>query len=107
MTSSPACARKLIEASVDYAGGLGFAPAVDYEEASVVFGDIDPGDCADTFTFGRDGKPFYVSGPYDSEEKRGRILAMLEARCGEGNYNYSVIVGDNPSPDSFEFLDED
>ena len=97
----PAYARKLIERSVGYAESIGFLPHDDYHDATAVFGDIDPDECAEEFTFGQNGKPFYVSGPRDSVAKRALILATLQAHCGEGNYDYLVIVGENPPPDFF------
>lgn len=97
----PAYARKLIERSVEYAHSIGFGPHEDYHDAATVLGDINPGDCAEEFTFGRDGKPFYVSGPRDSVEMRALILATLHARCGEGNYDFLVAVGENPPPDFY------
>jgi hypothetical protein len=98
----PAYARKLIEHSVKYAQSIGFLPHENYHDATAVFGDINPDDCSEEFTFGRDGKPFYVSGPHDSVQKRALILATLQARCGDGNYDYLVFVGENPPPDFFE-----
>lgn len=97
----PAYARKLIEQSVAYAESIGFLPHDDYYEATIVFGDINPEDCAEEFAFGRDGKPFYVSGPRDSVQKRALVLATLHAHCGEGKYDYLVHVGKNPPPDIF------
>ena len=40
--------------------------------------------------FGRDGVPFYLSGPYDNPRSVVRTLART---CGEGNYHYVVGVG--------------
>jgi hypothetical protein len=97
----PAYARKLIEQSVAYADSIGFMPDCGYHETSVVFGDIDPDECPEEFTFGRNGKPFYVSGPRDSVEKRALILATLQLHCGDGGYDYLVNVGQNPPPDFF------
>jgi hypothetical protein len=44
---------------------------------------------ASPIRFGRDGKPFYVSGPYD---KPGAVVETLEATVGAGNYDYMVHV---------------
>ncbi len=43
--------------------------------------------------FGKDGKPFYVSGPYDDERKIDRIIRTLERTAGEGNFDYLVGMG--------------
>jgi hypothetical protein len=95
----PAYARKLIESSLAYASKLGLSPDPDYADAAVIFGDINPGECTEAFVFGKDGKPFYVSGPHDSEHFRAAVLASLRARCGEGNYDFLVNVDENLPPD--------
>ena len=95
----PAFARKLIEDSVAYARSIGIEPTQDYDEASVVLGDIDAAGCSETFTFGKDGKPFYVSGPNDTEERSRFIIATLKSHCGEGGFDYLVEVSD-PEQDS-------
>lgn len=97
----PAYARKLVDDSIAYARDLGFEPHADFREASVVLGGIDPGECTEEFTFGHNGKPFYVSGPKDSEAKSRRIVAHLKSRCGPDGVK--LLVGDDdPSvTDSF------
>jgi hypothetical protein len=90
----PAYARKLVEGAVAYAAELGFRPHRDYERARPIFGDIDPSECRDEFEFGQDGKPFFVSGPYDSPEKCRRIVHQLHEHCGPGGYEYIVHVSD-------------
>jgi len=35
------------------------------KKASHVLSGIDAGECNTTFTFGQDGKPFYMQGPHD------------------------------------------
>ena len=84
----PACARKLVEDCIGYARDLGFEPHADYEIARQLFGDIEAGDCTETYEFGKDGKPFYVAGPNDSAKKMARIVETLSKNCGEGNFNY-------------------
>ena len=38
--------------------------------------------------FGRNGKPFFVAGPYDNAPQ---ILKQLEKTAGPGNYDYLVM----------------
>jgi hypothetical protein len=90
---SPACARKLVEDSVVYAAKLGLAPHVDYKKAARVLGGIDAQECQAVFTFGHEGKPLYVQGPYDSPAFVQRVLHALHSRCGEGNYHYILDAG--------------
>lgn len=84
----PACARKLVEGAVDYARDLGLAPHKDYARAARIFGDIDPAACPREFVFGRDGKPFYVSGPEDGPGFIRRVLRTLEKNVGPDGYHH-------------------
>ena len=97
----PAYARKLIDDSIAYARDLGFEPHPDFRDASVVLGDIDPGACREEFTFGHEGKPFYVSGPHHSESTARRIVAHLKNRCGPDGFHYLVGVGNPHEAGSF------
>lgn len=84
----PACAKKLVEGAVAYAQSLGFAPHRDFKKARKVLSGLDASTCPRDFTFGRDGRPCYVRGPDDSDERVDRVLAILAARCGEDGYDY-------------------
>jgi hypothetical protein len=94
---TPEAARKLTEDTTSYARELGFSPDADYKKASRVFGGITTANCDEQFVFGKDDKPFYIQGPYDSPARVERILRALEARCGEGGYHY-IVAGDNFEP---------
>jgi hypothetical protein len=85
---SPATACKLVEQAVAYAHGLGFRPHSDYHKAKLLFGDIDPGDSTEEFEFGKDGKPFFISGPNDSPERCRQILSILANTRGTGQFDY-------------------
>ena len=91
--TEPTCLRKLVEGSVAYAQDLGFSPHRDYALASQIFGDVQVADCSTRFEYGHDGKPFYVSGPNETEAQVQAILAQLRRRVGEGNYDYLVLAG--------------
>lgn len=90
---APCCARKLVEGAVQYAAHLGFAPHPDYKQASRVFGGIKPEACAEEFVYGKNGKPFYLRGPSESEDRARLIVRQLEHRCGKGNFDYLVTLG--------------
>jgi hypothetical protein len=90
----PPSARKLVEDAVAYAGRLGLAPHPDHKKACRVFGGIDPAASTANFTFGREGKPFYVQGKYDSFERCLQILRQLRARCGEDNFDFLAVGGE-------------
>ena len=100
----PEYARKLIEGAVDYAAGLGFKPHKDYHKAKIVFGTIDADLCNDGFEFGKDGKPFYCSGPSESPARRQQIVYELTKRCGPDGFQY-MIGPESPSWYDDEFDD--
>jgi hypothetical protein len=88
---SPACARKLIEGAVAYARSFGLEPDRDYEKASHVLSGIDAAECDTVFTFGHDGKPCYMQGPYDSPEFVRRVTAALNQPAG-GTDKFPVVA---------------
>jgi hypothetical protein len=57
---------------------LGFEPHADFTRAAGYLGTWD-GQCE--LTFGRDGKPMYISGPHDDGE---RIIRKLHAALATG-----------------------
>ena len=69
------------------------SPHVDYPPAGALFGDIDAGVCRTEYEFGKDGKPLYVSGPYDTPAKIRKIMRTLTEKVGEGNFDFMVGAG--------------
>ncbi len=92
----PACMRKLVEGAVAYAESLGFSPHRDYKKTRRIFGSVDARDCPETFTFGQNGKPLYVAGPNDDQERIDRVIRTLTAKLGKEGFHYVVpaIPGD-------------
>jgi hypothetical protein len=90
--ADPACARKLVRDSVAYAARIGLPPVSNYNALEPIFGDIDAGECLDTFTFGRNGKPYYVSGPNDTPARIRQITDILQKKCGTGNWDALIEV---------------
>ena len=86
----PACTRKLVEGAVSFAADLGLPAHPDYGKAKLIFGDIDPGACEQEFAYGRDGKPFFVAGPYDTAARCKRIVDALTKRCGPNGFHLIV-----------------
>ena len=86
----PACARKLVEGAVAYTEALGFAPHRDYKKARRVFGSVNSRDCPETFTYGRGGKPCFVAGPNDDEERIDRVMRVLTAKLGVDGFHYML-----------------
>ena len=88
----PSCARKLIDQSINYSDGLGFKPHKDFKISRQLLADIDPTVCSNQYTFGKDGKPFYISGPHESLNQSNKIIRSLRQHCGEGNFDYLMSV---------------
>ncbi len=80
-------AQAIIFGAVDYAAKLGFHPHPDFESAKAHLGQ--PLDELPAIEFGREGKPFYMNGPYD---RPNEILTKLRETVGEGNFNYLLEV---------------
>lgn len=80
-------AREMVLGAVGYARGLGFEPHPDFAAAEAHLG-TQPLQCL--ITFGRDGKPCYVSGPYDDVRS---VLRTLERSVGSGNFDHVAITG--------------
>ena len=93
---APAAARKLVEDALAYARNLGFGPHRDYRLAARVFGGVKAADCRQQFQFGREGKPFYVRGPRETDTQARLIIEHLGRRCGAGNFHYMVGAGEDP-----------
>jgi hypothetical protein len=93
------CAKKLLDGVVDYAKELGFAPHPDYKNANEIFGDIDAGACPVKYTYGKEGKPFYMNGPYESPADIKRIINTLTKKCGAGGFHTVLRLNDDMDDD--------
>lgn len=78
--------RHLVWGAVDYARGLGFEPHHDLWAAA---GHIEPLRGPSAIRFGRDGKPFYVEGPYDDA---ARNLRTLKRSVGRDNFSFEMSL---------------
>jgi hypothetical protein len=81
-------AQSIVFGVVDYATGLGFDPHPDFDRATPHLG-LRPEKLI-PIEFGKDGKPYYINGPYDNAD---RIAATLNRSVGKGNYNYLIGTG--------------
>jgi hypothetical protein len=88
----PESARKLVDGAVQYARDLGLAPHADYHVAKMIFGDISAEACTEEYRFGKDGKPYFISGPHDSPFRCDEILRRLRSCCGEEGHHFLVRV---------------
>lgn len=81
-------AQAIIFGAVEYASRLGFEPHPDFEEAKAHLGKLLEN--LPIIDFGKDGQPFYISGPYDQPE---RIISKLEKAVGKGNFGFVMGLG--------------
>ena len=88
----PTCLRKLVEGAVEYARALGFAPHPDYAGAAGLFGSIEAAMCPVRYTYGKDGKPFYISGPDDSPAQSRRIIDKLTRLLGPEEFHFLTAI---------------
>jgi hypothetical protein len=77
-------AQHLVLGAVDYARGLGFEPHPDFRAA---VGHLGPWQGPSAITFGDDGKPYYVEGPWDDSR---RVMRTLERSVGKDNFHFLV-----------------
>lgn len=81
---------KIVREAIAYADELGFKPDPDYRDAMLVLGDADPDACDVPIPLGsRDGKPFFVAGPYDNVD---RIIAKLTRKLGTDGFHFLFPV---------------
>jgi hypothetical protein len=71
--------RDLVLGAAEFAHGLGFAPRPGFEHARAHLG---PWAAPSAITFGCDGKPTYVEGPYDDSQDVLRTLRRAVGRNG-------------------------
>ena len=99
----PSRARKLLRDLVAWSRSIGLAPHPDYAAAEPLFGDVSADACAESFSFGKDGKPFLIQGPSDTPARtRKRIEAMRRA-LGDDGFDYMLAVDD----DDDDLFDDD
>ncbi|HBB34568.1 MAG TPA: hypothetical protein DDZ80_10720 [Cyanobacteria bacterium UBA8803] len=75
-------AQALVFSALEYASNLGFSHHPDFERSRAHLGTWSG---EPKIQCGRNGKPFYVSGPYDNPSY---VLKTLQVNVGEGNFDY-------------------
>ncbi len=95
-------AAAIIRAGIDYAAQFGFRPHSDYREAAILLGDADPQAVTEEIAVGGpEGKPYYISGPYDNPEK---IIAQLRRKVGPDGFHFLYAIGG--PPEGFEDFED-
>ncbi len=82
---------KIIATGLEYAANLGFKPDPVFAQGQHLLAGADPAACATPVpTGGPEGKPLFVSGPYDNA---GRVVDQLTRAVGAGNFHYMIGAG--------------
>lgn len=102
----PSAARKLVESVVAFAGQFGFEPHDLYEKTRPIWGDINASQCETDFVFGNEGKPHFISGPYDSAATIASTVVKLNDSVGEGNYDFTVEQGGGMEDEMYDHSDD-
>jgi hypothetical protein len=80
----------MIYESIDYAAQFGFEPQSDWAQSQYVLETRGELEEPYELTFGKNGKPFFISGPYDDVKK---ITSQLEKTAGPGNFDVLILMG--------------
>ena len=83
-------AHELIYGAIEYAGRYGFKPHPDFTrlKADCVLDPPEMHPRSGEITFGKDGQPLFVAGPYDDKLRCNQILNTLNRTAGEGNFHF-------------------
>jgi hypothetical protein len=100
----PACLVKIITGAVEFAQRYGFPPHPDYRHVAMLLQGIDPSTCRTRFTFGDDGKPFYIQGP---DETPAQAMAIRERLAAVGGKFLTEMPGDADEPGDDEDDDDE
>lgn len=93
-------AQAIVYGAVDYARKLGFEPHQDFNTKAQAHLGLPP-DNLRPLEFGKDGKPFFISGPYDDA---AQVIRTLEASVGKDNFHVLAGLG-GLDPDDMMFLE--
>jgi hypothetical protein len=102
----PEFARGVVEAAIAYAESCGLQPHPDYSKYAPLWHNIEPASVGDAISFGMNGKPTYIAGPYDDMGRQTQIYNRMLNTLGEGNFEFAMATSGAQSFDDFE-LDEE
>ena len=98
-------AHNIIYGAVAYAEDLGFKPEKDWIFSQMILEEDTEDIELIEVEFGKNGKPYFINGPYDNVQK---VVNTLKKSVGEGNFEMTYILGDpGRFDDEFDFDDDD
>ncbi len=83
-------AHEIIYGAIEYAQHYGFEPHLDFKKASLVLDPPEAHERKHKVKFGKDGKPFFITGPRDNPQA---IIRQLQHTAGEENFDYIAMLG--------------
>jgi hypothetical protein len=87
----PQLVHQVIYQAIDYAAQFGFKPQRDFRDSQYILAPRGTYEEEYEIEFGVDGRPLFVSGPYDNS---AAIVRKLERTAGPGNHDYVVLPKD-------------
>ena len=81
----------MIYQSIEYAEQFGLEPEKDFMLSQYLLAPRGELEEPYKLTFGKDGKPLFISGPYDNV---AHIARQLDKTAGPGNYDVVAMLGD-------------
>lgn len=108
MEISYTLAHNIIYAGWEFAEGIGFAPHKDFTRVTQYFLEEDS-DKIELLEIecGRDGKPLYVQGPYDSPARAKEIMNQLNKSKGQNGFDFELDTDSERDDGDFDNYEED
>jgi hypothetical protein len=88
---NPPCLARLVLGAVAFAESFGFPPHPDFRHSSHLLDGIDPSACREHYTFGDDGRPYYMQGP---NETTAQAMAIAQRMQEVGGHFTLAVSGD-------------
>jgi hypothetical protein len=88
----PSYGRKLLRDLAVWSQSIGFPPHRDFAAVERLFGDVSADASDAVFRFGRDGKPFYIPGPFESATVIRRRIEQLQKHLGEDGFEFETAA---------------
>lgn len=99
-------AHNIILAAVEFAAEFGFKPCKEYESITKFMLEEDTEEIElIEIECGKNGKPFYIQGPFEDDVRARQIMVQLEKTAGRGNYDF-VWGADDEFADQFDDDDD-
>jgi hypothetical protein len=98
----PPRARRLLRDLVAWSRSIGLPPHPDYAAAEALFGDVPVDSSDESFSFGRDGKPFLIQGPSDTPARIRKRIEALRRTVGDDGFEYMLEHDDGFDDDDFD-----